>query len=723
MYVVPHCHWDAEWYFTCEDSHILLVENMDYLLDLLEKDADFPSYTFDGLAIVLDDYLKERPENTSRIHALIRQRRLFVGPWYTQCDSLLIRTESLIRNLQYGIRTATQFGHSMNVGYLPDIFGQHAWLPAFFTDAGIDFCVLQRGIYTDQLRGDLNFYWRAPNQKSIATNYLYYGYGPGKFLSAEPDYLQHRLISVERSALSLINLLKKKISHAISLQSEQRNILVVFNSDISPLDSLVQAVVFTKDKQVSLRRGGKPVACTVLEQRRLDGGQQVIVTAQGEKLETVEGYYRSVILFRADGLHGLGYQTWLIDEQTASPSLTLSHEETIENTRLRISLHQGVLSLENRGTGQRIDNLLTFVDCGDDGDEFDFAPVEHEQPVSVSTFTLIACETSPMVSRMTLETTLVLPKDMQQRRNAAPTQPMTIQTTLELRQHENYVRVQHHLVNEAHDHRLRVHIRTPVKAPDYAFADQGYALLRRETRSRYVNGWREQGFVEKPVPVYTLENCVALRDDNHLFAAITKGIKEYEVLPDEDVLALTLFRSVGLLGKDDTPWRPGRASGINNKIVDTPDAQMLQPMTFDYALMMDSAIDDAALFNACKQYREHYLSYQLQQLNTFEERLERFTIPLPEKGLAPAFTWLTQNNPAIQMSMCKPGDGEHTVIIRLFNPGDTPQTVELASPFTCRIYRLSLLEEIQETVKDNPTIAAKDYLTLALHLMQDHSHE
>ncbi|WP_256739434.1 glycoside hydrolase family 38 C-terminal domain-containing protein [Cronobacter sakazakii] len=268
-----------------------------------------------------------------------------------------------------------------------------------------------------------------------------------------------------------------------------------------------------------------------------------------------------------------------------------------------------------------------------------------------------------------------------------------------------------------------MHIRTPVKAPDYAFADQGYALLRRETRSRYVNGWREQGFVEKPVPVYTLENCVALRDDNHLFAAITKGIKEYEVLPDKDVLALTLFRSVGLLGKDDTPWRPGRASGINNKIVDTPDAQMLQPMTFDYALMMDSGIDDAALFKTCKQYREHYLSYQLQQLNTFEERLERFTIPLPEKGLAPAFTWLTQNNPAIQMSMCKPGDGEHTVIIRLFNPGDTPQTVELASPFTCRIYRLSLLEEIQETVKDNPTIAAKDYLTLAIHLMQDHSHE
>ncbi|POT56015.1 alpha-mannosidase [Citrobacter amalonaticus] len=877
VYVVPHCHWDAEWYFTCEDSHILLVENLDYLLDLLENDADFPSYTFDGLAVVLDDYLQVRPENAPRIEALVSKHRLFVGPWYTQCDSLLIRSESLIRNLQYGIRTAKRFGHSMNIGYLPDIFGQHAYLPALFTDAGIEYCVLQRGIYNDQIHGDLNFLWRAPNQKIVATNYMYYGYGPGKFLSADADYVQHRLlpilqqlsamnthtdrlllpcggdqvlpnaqfpetvkalnrldtpyhfimadyesymrdawsgspfthvidgelfacqksrihrtchstrydikrqtwetehllidhleplaviatqlgihwpqplmdslwktvfsahahngieatnadpvnhnikqrlISVERSALSLINLLKKKISHAISRRMGQDNILVVFNCDISPLDRLTRAVVFTKSKNVTLRQGDKRVECTLLDQQILDGGQRVIVTAEGEKLERVDDYYRSEIIFQAEGVNGLGYQTWLIEEHTASSPLIRSNRQTIENDRYRISLCHGALTLENLSTRQCINDFLSFVDCGDDGDEFDFAPLPGEQPLIATAFSLLSCEIGPLVSRMTLETTLLIPQDIQHRLTAEPTVSMQILTTLELRRHEQYVRVQHHLDNQADEHRLRVHIKTPVVAPEYSYADQGYALLRRETTSRYVTGWREAGFVEKPMPIYTLENCVALRDNNHFFGVMTKGIKEYEVLPEDNILALTLFRSVGLLGKDDTLWRPGRASGINNKVVETPDAQMHQAMQFDYALIMDSTVDDATLFNACKHYREHYLTYQLQQLNTFEERLERFTIPITNSEVSPTDAWLTQSNRAIMLSMCKPGNNVNSFIIRLFNPSDTRQKVELSSACQYQIYRLSLQDEVQESLDGEIVIDAKDYMTLAIQIIK-----
>ncbi|MGG5840186.1 glycoside hydrolase family 38 C-terminal domain-containing protein, partial [Huaxiibacter chinensis] len=92
-------------------------------------------------------------------------------------------------------------------------------------------------------------------------------------------------------------------------------------------------------------------------------------------------------------------------------------------------------------------------------------------------------------------------------------------------------------------------------------------------------------------------------DESHSFGAITQGIKEYEILPASDTLALTLFRSVGLLGKDDTPWRPGRASGINNCVVETPDAQMLQTMRFDYALALDTLADEQAFFSAIQHYR------------------------------------------------------------------------------------------------------------------------
>ncbi|WP_318378233.1 glycoside hydrolase family 38 C-terminal domain-containing protein [Enterobacter sp.] len=875
IYVVAHCHWDAEWYFTCEDSHILLVENLDYLLDLLETDASFTSYTFDGLAIVLDDYLQVRPENEARLKALISARRLFVGPWYTQCDSLLIRTESLIRNLQYGIATAERFGHSMNVGYLPDIFGQHAYLPALFRDLGIDYCVLQRGIYTDQIQGDLNLNWRAPNQQTIATNYLYYGYGPGKFLSTDKAYLEGRLlpileqlaamntrtdkillpcggdqvlpnasfpatvralnaqdlpwhfqmadyesymrdawsesefshtldgelfacqksrihrtchstrydlkrqtwrteqllldklepltviaqqlnvswpaplmdemwkkvfsaqahngieasnadavnqnnmvrlVSVERSALSLINLLKKKISHQIACQLEQNNILTIFNGDISPLDGLVSAVIFTRHKEFALTQNGEAVALTVVEQTPLDGGQIVIVTAGGEKLQPVEGYWRSEVLLRVPPMRGLGYQTLLVEEGGAANVLSQAPVTAIENVHYALRFVDGGLTLENRLTGQSVTDFLRFVDCGDDGDEFDFAPLEDETPIDAGAFRLIACETGDLLSRMTLESTLLLPADMNARKARAGLTPMTITTTLGLRAREPLLRITHALVNAAQDHRLRVQIKTPVVNPAESWADQGFSLIRRDTRSRYLDGWREQGFVEKPVPIYTMENLVCLRDGKNVMAAITQGIKEYEVLPDEDTLALTLYRSVGLLGKDDTPWRPGRASGINNKVVETPDAQLLQPMTFHYALLLDAAKTDAALLTQANRYRERYLSYQLQTLNTFEERLERFSLPLVNEGIASYARWLTLDNPNLLMSVCKPGAAPDEIILRVFNPGEQAEKLVLKSTRKMELFRLSLREERVAPLAGDVMVAARDYLTLAVVL-------
>lgn len=873
VYVVAHCHWDAEWYFTCEDSHILLTENMDYLIDLLERDPTFPSFTFDGLAVVLDEYLQVRPENAPRLEALIGQRRLFVGPWYTQCDSLLIRTESLIRNLQYGIATAQRFGHSMNIGYLPDIFGQHAYLPAIFGDLGIDYAVLQRGVYTDQLNGDLNFIWRAPNQKTLPACCLYFGYGPGKFLSTDADYVEHRLqpilerltdlnrstdklllpaggdqvlanaqfpqtvkalneldtpyhfhmtdyesylrdawagapfsnvidgelvacqksrihrtchstrydikrqtwqtehllldqleplmavashlgvtypqpvidsmwktlfaahahngieatnadavnqniknrlISVERSALSLLNVLKKKISYQIARQQADERLLVVFNCDISPLSPLARAVIFTQQPDFTLTQNGVAVESTLLQQEKLSGGQVVIVTAAGEKLEPVADYYRSEILFRPPSLPGLGYQTLRVDEQQACARLARRDVPVIENARYRISLTSGVLTLENKQTGQRVGDFLTFVDCGDDGDEFDFAPLADEQPLTCREFHVVTCESSAQVSRLTLRSSLTLPANMAERQAGIARQKMAIATTLELRDGEGFVRVHHQLINAATEHRLRVHLKTPVEQPNYSFADQGFSIIRRETVNPYVAQWRELGFVEKPMPIYTLENVVYLQDEQHCFGVITKGIKEYEVLPESDTLALTLFRSVGLLGKDDTLWRPGRASGINNKVVETPDAQMLQEMEFDYALLLDGPQEAAAMFSACRDYREHYLTYQVQKLNTFEERLERFTLPIAPHGLPPQAQLIACDNPRLFLSMCRPGARDGETLVRLFNPTPQSEICSLTVTPGSRIYQLSLNEARRTALRGDVAIAPGDYLTLAI---------
>ena len=65
--LVPHTHWDREWYQTFQQFRIRLVRAVDKLLDILDRDPDFSHFMLDGQTIVLDDYLEVRPEEEARL--------------------------------------------------------------------------------------------------------------------------------------------------------------------------------------------------------------------------------------------------------------------------------------------------------------------------------------------------------------------------------------------------------------------------------------------------------------------------------------------------------------------------------------------------------------------------------------------------------------------------------------------------------------------------------
>ena len=56
-FVIPHTHWDREWYERFEGYRARLVPMVSRLLDVLERDPDFRSFTFDGQTIAIQDYL------------------------------------------------------------------------------------------------------------------------------------------------------------------------------------------------------------------------------------------------------------------------------------------------------------------------------------------------------------------------------------------------------------------------------------------------------------------------------------------------------------------------------------------------------------------------------------------------------------------------------------------------------------------------------------------
>jgi alpha-mannosidase len=112
LLVVPHTHWDREWYLTFQQFRMKLVATVDAVLDIMERDPGYARFLLDGQTIILDDYLEVRPENAARLQWLAREGRILVGPWYIQPDEFLVSGESLVRNLLRGRRMAREWAMS-----------------------------------------------------------------------------------------------------------------------------------------------------------------------------------------------------------------------------------------------------------------------------------------------------------------------------------------------------------------------------------------------------------------------------------------------------------------------------------------------------------------------------------------------------------------------------------------------------------------------------------
>ena len=181
--VVPHTHWDREWYKPYQLFRMQLVELVDQLLDLLEGDPSYAHFQLDGQMAVVDDYLEIRPEARGRIEALATAGRLSMGPWYILPDEFLVSGETLVRDLQLGLRTATAFGGAMDVGYLPDMFGHVAQMPQLLRLAGFGHTVVWRGVPSAVDRSA--FWWSAPDGSTVRAEYLLDGYGNGAHLPTD----------------------------------------------------------------------------------------------------------------------------------------------------------------------------------------------------------------------------------------------------------------------------------------------------------------------------------------------------------------------------------------------------------------------------------------------------------------------------------------------------------------------------------------------------------
>jgi len=166
--VIPHTHWDREWYLPFEVMRLRLARTVERICDVLEADERFRSFTLDGQAVILEDVVEVRPDLEPRLRRLIAEGRLITGPGYVLPDEFLSGQEALVRNLLHGRFVCERYGaRPMPVGYLPDTFGHVAQIPQILRGFGLDSFIFWRGLGDDAARLGVAFDWRAPDGSSV----------------------------------------------------------------------------------------------------------------------------------------------------------------------------------------------------------------------------------------------------------------------------------------------------------------------------------------------------------------------------------------------------------------------------------------------------------------------------------------------------------------------------------------------------------------------------
>jgi mannosylglycerate hydrolase len=198
-HVVPHTHWDREWYLPFDAFRVRLVHLLDELRALLHARPDYRAFLLDGQTVVLDDYLEVRPEARAELEALGRAGRFEVGPWYVLPDTFLVSGESLVRNLLRGLADAEPFGGAPRVGYVPDSFGHTAQLPQLFRQLGFEAAVVWRGFGGEPGQEGDAYRWRAPDGSTVAMTHLPdVGYSAAYFDDPSPEAVRERWAGVRQ---------------------------------------------------------------------------------------------------------------------------------------------------------------------------------------------------------------------------------------------------------------------------------------------------------------------------------------------------------------------------------------------------------------------------------------------------------------------------------------------------------------------------------------------
>src|SRR2546428_1128232 len=79
FHLIPHTHWDREWYLPRAALQARLVAVTGDLIERLQAQPAYRSFLLDGQTVLVEDYLRACPDREGDLRTLVKTGRLQVG--------------------------------------------------------------------------------------------------------------------------------------------------------------------------------------------------------------------------------------------------------------------------------------------------------------------------------------------------------------------------------------------------------------------------------------------------------------------------------------------------------------------------------------------------------------------------------------------------------------------------------------------------------------------
>jgi alpha-mannosidase len=600
--LVPHTHWDREWY----EPFAVFSERLETMMDtLLDLAADgFPHFHLDGQTAMIDDYLERRPDRVGELSDHVHEGRLSAGPWVAQMDEFLTSGESHVRNLEMGLERARELGRALEVGYMPDQFGHIGQMPQILRLAGIERAMVWRGV--PSAISTSTFRWQAPDGSEVLTESLPLGYSSGwKLMRDEEPFAEVLVREAERLRPYSRDgrvVLMVGYDHAGPDPELPKRLVDTGLSD--GLDVAIGGVadhvgglqwrddlpLWRGELRSSARAHLLPNVCSArVYQKRERGRVEALIERYAEPLAALVPEF-----------------SWPADELRRAWTLLLwngAHDSACGCSHDEVALDVDERFAEARAIGDAIvrEALMSLGEqVGDAGViRFNPSPFQREGVPALG-YTVLPEGPSPYfgtldvvpladgsgVSVDGLALRLVDEPDIgdlynwcpaaEGHRQAPPTHVVVEGDSFEAewdglrvvvriarRVDEPFLRLNGEIHNEREDHRLRLHV-GPLRHTDRTIAGAPFELVERPLVG-------EGSSVETASPTWPARHVVMAVDT----AVFHEGVFEYEVVHGGE-LAVTLLRCVGTISREALSTRPWPA-GPNTP---TPNAQMIGKTEF-----------------------------------------------------------------------------------------------------------------------------------------------